>query len=83
MDAVGNENIEKQVEWVYLSALSRPPSMKEQSRGAADVRNLTRYWSEHLEEEVPAEPKKARARWEALATFCHAILNSAEFIYVH
>ena len=83
MDAVGEEELEKQVEWVYLMALSRLPSEEEQAKGAADVRKLTRYWREHLEEEVPAEPKQARARWEGLATFCLTILNSAEFIYVH
>ncbi len=83
MDAVGDEDFEKQVERVYLMALSRSPSEEERVKGAADVRKLTQHWREHLEEEVPAGPKQARARWEGLAAFCHAMLNSAEFIYVH
>ena len=83
MDAVGEEELEKQVERIYLLALSRSPTEKERTQGVADVRELTRHWREHLEKEVPAGPKQARARWEGLANFCHAILNSAEFIYVH
>ena len=83
MDAVGDEDFEKQVERVYLMALSRSPSEEERVQGAADVLKLTQHWREHLEEEVPAGPKQARARWEGLAAFCHTMLNSAEFIYVH
>ena len=83
MDAVGEDELEKQVERVYLMALSRSPSEEERVKGAADVLKLTQHWREHLEEEVPAGPKQARARWEGLAAFCHAMLNSAEFIYVH
>ena len=81
VDAVGAD-VEKQVEQVYLTALSRWPSAEEGEKAGDKIRDLTRYWLEHLEKEIPAEPKEAKAEWLALATFCHTILNSAEFIYI-
>ena len=81
MDAVGGD-VEKQIERVYLTALSRWPSVEEREKDGEEIRELTRHWLDQLEKDVPAGPKEAKAQWEALATFCHAILNSAEFIYV-
>ena len=81
MDVVG-EDVGKQVDRVYLAALARWPSPKENKLGVQALRDLTRYWLEHLEEQEPAEPKRARARWLALSSFCHEILNSPDFIYI-
>lgn len=81
MDVVG-EDVGKQVDRVYLAALARWPSPKENKLGVQALRDLTRYWLEHLEEQEPAEPKRARARWLALSSFCHGILNSPDFIYI-
>ena len=81
MDAVG-EDPGKQVEWVYLTALSRRPSDEEREVGRKAIESLKRYWLEHLEQEVPPEPKRAKARWSALGTFCYTILNSPGFIYI-
>ena len=81
MDAVG-EDPGKQVEWVYLTALSRRPSAEERQLGQKAIEDLTRYWLEHLEREVPPEPKRAKAQWSALGTFCYTILNSPGFIYI-
>ena len=80
-DAVGAD-LEKQIERAYLVALSRWPSDEEREQGVQALRDLTLYWLEHLEEEVPAEPKAGKARWLALATLCHTILNSPGFVYV-
>ena len=77
-----DEDLSKQIERVYLTALSRWPTAEEGKLGKETVQDSMRYWLEHLEEEVPAEPKRDKARWLALATFCHTILNSAEFIYI-
>ena len=79
---VAGEDVEKQIERVYLTALSRWPRTEEKKLGVETVRDLTRDWLAHLEENVPAEPKRVKARWLALATFCHTIINSAEFIYI-
>ena len=66
MDAV-SEDLGKQVEWVYLSALSRRPSAVKRELGRKAIEDLTRYWLEHLEQEVPPEPKRAKAEWSALS----------------
>ena len=81
MDAVGGD-VEKQVERVYLAALSRPATREEMKLGVEAVQGLNRRWLTHLQEEVPAEPKRPKARWLALASFCHTILNSPDFIYI-
>ncbi len=70
------------VERVYLTALSRPPSDKERTDGVSTLSEMTKAWRRRLEEQVPMEPKRTKARWLALATLCHAVLNSAEFLYV-
>ena len=51
------------------------------SAALEEIGQLDRHWGEHLESHTPAEPKRSRARWLALSTFCHAMLNSAEFIF--
>jgi hypothetical protein len=81
IDTVGAD-VEKQIEQVYLTALSRKPSPEEMKLGREAVRDFTQYWFEHLKKEVPAEPKQLKARWLALATFCHLLLNSPEFVYI-
>ena len=81
MDDVGAD-VEKQIEQVYLRALCRRPSPEEVKTAATTLRNLTTQWMQHLEEEIPAEPKGPKAQWLALASLCHTFLNSAEFLYV-
>ncbi len=81
IDTVG-EDVARQVERVYLAALSRPPSAWESDRGESTLRNLATAWMKHLEEEVPAEPRRAQSQWLALSTLSHTVLNSAEFLYI-
>lgn len=81
IDRVGGE-VEKQIEEVYLRALCRRPSEDERKAASEEVEQLAADWLRVREKDLPAEPRMTKAQWEALATFCHAILNSAEFIYV-
>ena len=81
MDAAGDD-VERQVERVYLAALSRPPSAEEKKLGVRALEDLTGHWREHLDKETPAEPKEAKARWLALSAYCHTILNSPDFVYI-
>ena len=81
IDSVGGD-VPRQVEEVYLRALGRKPSEDEAKKACEEVEQLTADWLSHHQENPPAEPKSMRAQWEALATFCHAMLNSAEFIFV-
>ena len=80
---VAGDDPATQVERVYLAALGRPPSERERARGASALELMTQAWGRQLEEgPPPMEPKQAKARWLALATLCHTVLNSAEFLYI-
>lgn len=82
IDAAGDDPA-KQVERVYLAALSRSPTAREQAAGVSALAIMTQAWMRQLEEgPPPMEPKQAKARWLALATLCHTVLNSAEFLYI-
>ncbi len=56
----------RQIEWVYLAALSRPPNEEERQIGLAALARLSGKCGPET----------------ALTTYCHAILNSAAFLYV-
>ena len=81
IDAVG-EDPAAQLERVYLAALGRPPSADEVTDGVSTLNEMTKAWGRRLEEQVPMEPKRTKARWLALAALCHTVLNSAEFLYI-
>ena len=81
IDAVGDDP-GSQVERVYLAALSRPPTVQERTSGASTLAKMREAWRRELDEKTPMEPKRMKADWLALATFCHTVLNSAEFLYV-
>jgi hypothetical protein len=80
MDDAG-EDEQKQMEQVYLRALSRPPSNGEVREGLAAMREFHKLWPARLEQDGEAAPRQGAARWLTLANFCHAILNSSEFAY--
>ena len=81
IDAVGDDPTAL-VERVYLTALGRPPSAEERTDGVSTLTEMTKAWGRQLEEQVPMEPKRMKARWLALAALCHTVLNSAEFLYI-
>jgi len=64
----GNARIAALVEAVYQRALSRSPSEPERGLGVEALRQLSAEWD-----------GDQRA---ALETYCHAILNSAAFLYI-
>ena len=66
----------------YLHVLARPAKPEEIAAGERALNELMAAWRKGLENEVSAEPKSAKAQWMALATFCHTLFNSAEFLYV-
>ncbi len=70
----------QQVERVYLIALSRSPSDEEKKIGADALHKLTDEWAMQL---APAGRQDHQAaQVKALTTYCHAIMNSAAFLYV-
>jgi mono/diheme cytochrome c family protein len=70
----------KQVLAVYLAAFSRLPSAEEKRLGEATLTKLADEW----EKQQPAgtKPDRDAAELKALTTYCHAIMNSAAFLYV-
>jgi hypothetical protein len=81
IDDVG-DNREKQVNQIYLRALSRPPTEFEMRESLATLEELARHWPPRLERDRVETPKQATANWLALAGLCHTILNSADFMFV-
>jgi mono/diheme cytochrome c family protein len=69
-----------QITRVYLVALGRNPDADEKSLGVSSLARLTDHWATPAGN--GAEPDRRAAAHKALATYCHAILNSAEFLYV-
>lgn len=65
----------RQIEWVYLTALSRPPCEEEKTLSQLTLTNLAKEWGKH-------QVGKDEAAHRALTTYCHTILNSAAFLYI-
>jgi mono/diheme cytochrome c family protein len=63
-----------QVERAYWLALGRAPSLAEKETGVRALADLTAEWSK-------AGPTVA-AQSKALMSYCHALVNSAGFVYV-
>lgn len=81
IDVVG-ESLKAQVERAYLLAFARTPTAEESSAAQAALAQLSTEWEKPLEKDKPAEPVRSRARWMALSTLCHTLINSAEFLYI-
>jgi hypothetical protein len=62
------------IERAYLIALSRPPSDEERIAGVKTLAQLTQLWK--------AKSDKADPERRALESFCHALINSAAFLYI-
>ena len=68
---------EKQVRQAYLLTASRPPQKEELESALAGLEALEKKW---LAEEKAGEESTASRR--ALENFCHALINSASFLYI-
>ena len=69
-----------QVASVYWIALSRPPTEEEKEVGVDALARLSATWAKH--NAAAGKNDRDAANLKALATFCHAIMNSAAFLYV-
>ena len=69
-----------QVERAYLIALGRSPSDDERSLGLSVLTQLAAEWQKQLAADGSSQPEAAQGK--ALVAFCHAMLNSASFLYV-
>jgi mono/diheme cytochrome c family protein len=69
-----------EVERAFRIALSRPPTTDERRMGEDALRGLAHAWAARLGKDGQQESEAAKTK--ALATFCHAIMNSAGFLYI-
>jgi hypothetical protein len=76
------DNQEQQIEQAYLQALSRRPTSEEVKNAIEDIAKLTTQWESYLKNQNDEAPRRSAAKWSALASFCHELLNSAEFAYI-
>ncbi len=76
------DNQEQQIEHAYVQALSRRPTSAEVKNAIEDIAKLTTQWESYLKNQNDEAPRRSAAKWSALASFCHELLNSAEFAYI-
>ncbi|MGI8991659.1 MAG: PSD1 and planctomycete cytochrome C domain-containing protein [Bryobacteraceae bacterium] len=71
-----------QVAAIYLRAYSRRPSVEETKSAVDAIENFRKQWPARLESDNDSAPRAEEANWLAVANYCHAILNSAEFSFI-
>lgn len=70
----------RQLELIYSIALGREPTGEEKAIGLESLSKLSAHWAAQLA--MRGVTDKRLAESNALATFCHAIINSAGFLYL-
>jgi len=76
------EDRNKQIEELYLRALSRRPTPEEMRVAREGLVELEKQWASHLENTRQEAPKLPTAQWYALAGLCQSVLSSADFLYI-
>jgi hypothetical protein len=72
----------KQIEAIYLRAFSRRPAPDEVAEGLSAIAEFHKEWPARLAKDNGEAPRESAASWLALANYCHALLNSAEFSFI-
>ncbi len=70
----------KHIDLVYQIALSRPPNDAEKQIALKVLKQLQSDWTNQLS--ANGQPDPATVQSKSLAAFCHAIMNSASFLFV-
>jgi hypothetical protein len=73
---------QKQVEKIYWTAFGRPPTNEELKHAVEDITKLEQEWEKELTSESNPVASNADVAARALEVYCHAVLNSPEFLYV-
>lgn len=68
------------IQRVYWIAFGRRPTREEEKTGMDAMRKLVDAWSGHLPGSGQLDPEQRALK--ALATYCHAIMNSADFLFI-
>ena len=69
-----------QVEKTYWIALSRPPTEAEKKVGIKALQQLTEQWAK--QPPTAGKPDSDEAKLKGLTNVCHALMNSASFLFV-
>ena len=72
----------EQIQQLYLRLYSRWPTEEEASSALRDLAELEKQWVSQLEERRNPAPRQPTARWRALGSLAHTMLNSNEFLYI-
>ena len=70
------------MENIYLRAYTRRPSESETRDGLEAIEQFRKQWPARLDSDNSDAPRSFSAQWLAVANYCHAILNSAEFSFI-
>ena len=72
----------KQVELIYLRTYGRTPTPGEVRTGSEAIEEFRKQWPARLATDSGDAPRASSANWLAVANYCHAILNTAEFSFI-
>lgn len=81
MDEYASDRV-RQIDQLYLRLYSRPPTPDERAAVVRNVATLEKRWMAQLDDRKDSPPRGFTARWRALGSVAHAMLNSNEFIYI-
>lgn len=76
----GGRSPADKINFAYRLAFGRPPSDEERQFGLRSVEGLIRAWQQGPSD--GSENKVEQAERHAWETFCHALVNAAEFLFV-
>jgi mono/diheme cytochrome c family protein len=85
---VARDDPARQVQHVYWTALSRPPSAEERAACLQTLMTLTDQWAkepalrDNGANRPCSTPLNSAAARKALTTLCHTLMNSAGFLYI-
>ncbi|MEO8372244.1 MAG: PSD1 and planctomycete cytochrome C domain-containing protein [Candidatus Solibacter sp.] len=72
----------KQIELIYLRTYARRPTADEVGLGQKAIADFRKEWPARLAKDNAEAPREANSYWLALANYCHALMNSAEFSFI-
>jgi hypothetical protein len=73
---------ERRIQRIYLTAFGRLPNAEELKLAVQDVEQLRDVWGTRVAVDGGRVVEDAQAHTLAWEVFCHAILNSPEFVYI-
>lgn len=76
------QNDTGRIQVAYQVAFGRLPAESELDRDKAALDELGRHWHNSISPDQPPSEASEMAERRALASYCHALLNSPEFIYL-